>query len=102
MLCISDDFQWNCHDLTVKLQPDIVCPGSSLNSAYSDGDLSTKNCGTVRKSGTSVSDRFLKCSFCHVLGIPASYSALFLHYFTSILTALRALALDVSYLFAWV
>ena len=35
-------------------QPDVVCPGYALVSAQSDGSVTTKNCGTVKMAGTSV------------------------------------------------
>ncbi len=36
-------------------QPDVVCPGYAVTSAQSDGDPTSRNCGTVKMAGTSVS-----------------------------------------------
>ena len=37
-----------------RAQPDIICPGYS-DGALSDGNLTSENCATIRRAGTSVS-----------------------------------------------
>jgi hypothetical protein len=41
----------------LRIKPDVLCPGSGITSAFSDGDVTSKNCGawaTMEMSGTSM------------------------------------------------